>query len=180
VGDGTGLAVTTEQCLLNRNRNPGLSRFEVQQRLYEDLGFTQVIWLGNGLVNDHTDGHVDNLARFVGPNRLLIPEPAENDPNWLVYVEAVTAAKANGVEVVRIPSPGRGIADDEVIPASYMNFYIGNAAVVVPLYGQANDDAAVAALRTIFPGREVVGIRADAILTGGGSFHCISQQIPAA
>ncbi|MEZ0244784.1 MAG: agmatine deiminase family protein [Sphingomonas sp.] len=179
-GDGTGLVVTTEQCLLNRNRNPGLSRFEVQQRLYEDLGYTQVVWLSNGLVNDHTDGHVDNLARFVAPGVLAIPEPADNDPNWLVYVEAVTAAKAYGVEVVRIPSPGRVLdRDEQVVPASYMNFYIGNAAVVVPLYGQANDDAAVEAIGALFPGRTVTGIRADAILTGGGSFHCISQQIPA-
>ncbi len=180
-GDGTGLVVTTEQCLLNRNRNPGLTKFEVQQRLYEDLGYTQVVWLANGLLNDHTDGHVDNLARFVAPGVLAIPEPAENDPNWLVYVEAVTAAKAHRIEVVRIPSPGRVLdRDEEIVPASYMNFYIGNAAVVVPLYGQANDDAAVAAIGALFPGRETVGIRADAILTGGGSFHCISQQIPAA
>jgi agmatine deiminase len=180
-GDGDGLCVTTEQCVLNPNRNPGLTRFDVQQRLYADLGYTQVIWLGNGLLNDHTDGHVDNLARFVAPRTLLIPEPAENDPNWLIYVEAVTAAKANGVEVVRIPSPGRVLdRDGEIIPASYMNFYIGNAAVVVPLYGQANDEPALEALRGLFPGREVVGIRADAILTGGGSFHCISQQIPSA
>lgn len=178
-GDGTGLCVTTEQCLLNRNRNPGLSKVEIQNRLYEHLGYTQVVWLGNGLVNDHTDGHVDNVARFVGPGRIAIPEPDDNDPNWLVYVEAVTTAKAHSLDVVRIPSPGRVLdRDEDIVPASYMNFYIGNAAVVVPLYGQPNDAAAVAALEAIFPGRDVVGIRADAILTGGGSFHCISQQIP--
>jgi agmatine deiminase len=178
-GDGTGLCVTTAQCLLNRNRNPGMSKFDIQERLYEDLGYDRIVWLPDGLINDHTDGHVDNIARFVAPGVLAIPEPADNDPNWLVYVEAVTAAKANRLEVVRIPSPGRVLdRDEQIVPASYMNFYIGNAAVVVPLYGQPNDAAAVSALEALFPGREVVGIEAPAILTGGGSFHCISQQIP--
>ncbi|MEI9926397.1 MAG: agmatine deiminase family protein [Sphingomonas sp.] len=178
-GDGTGLAVTTEQCLLNRNRNPGMSRFDVEARLHEDMGIARLLWLGDGLLNDHTDGHVDNLARFVGEGRLLIPEAADNDPNWRVYQDAAQRAERFGVELVRFPSPGRVLGpEEEIVPASYMNFYIGNAAVVVPLYGQPNDQAAAAALEALFPGREVVGIRADAILTGGGSFHCISQQIP--
>lgn len=179
-GDGTGLVVTTEQCLLNRNRNPGMSRNEVEHRLNEDLGFTDFLWLGDGLVNDHTDGHVDNLARFVGPGRLAIPEATDNDPNWRIYQMAVERAERHeGLEIVRIPSPGRVLSPEEdVIPASYMNFYIGNAAVVVPLYGQENDEAAVEAIGALFPGRQAVGIRADHILTGGGSFHCISQQIP--
>lgn len=176
--DGTGLVVTTEQCLLNRNRNPTLSQHEAEERLYNDLGFDRVLWLGNGLAMDHTDGHVDNLARFVGPNRLAIPVPEENDPNWLVYADARRRAEAFGVEVVPIPSPGRVIRGDEVVPASYMNFYIGNAAVVVPVYGQPNDRKAVEVIGALFPGRETVGLRADHILTGGGSFHCISQQIP--
>jgi agmatine deiminase len=176
--DGTGLVVTTEQCLLNRNRNPGLSQSEAERRLREDLGFDRVLWLGNGLAHDHTDGHVDNLARFVGENRLAIPVPEENDPNWLVYADAKRRAEALGVEVVPIPSPGRVIQGGEVVPASYMNFYIGNAAVVVPVYGQPNDRKAVETIGALFPGREAVGLRADHILTGGGSFHCISQQIP--
>jgi agmatine deiminase len=179
-GDGTGLVVTTEQCLLNRNRNPGLTKNEVEELLRKDLGYTSVLWLGDGLLHDHTDGHVDNLARFIGENRLLIPEATENDPNWRVYQDAALRAEAFGVEVVRFPSPGRVLdAEEEIVPASYMNFYIGNAAVVVPLYGEENDADAVAALRNLFPGRDVVGIRAGHILTGGGSFHCISQQIPA-
>lgn len=178
-GDGTGLVVTTEQCLLNRNRNPGFSRDDVEERLYRDLGYTTVLWLGDGLFNDHTDGHVDNLARFVGENRLAIPEPAENDPNWRIYQAAAERAERFGVELVRIPSPGRVLdGEEDVIPASYMNFYIGNAAVVVPVYGQPNDAAAVRAIQRLFPDREAVGLRADHILTGGGSFHCISQQIP--
>ncbi len=180
-GDGTGLVVTTEQCLLNRNRNPGLGKADVEALLESDLGYTSVLWLGDGLLNDHTDGHVDNLARFVGENRLLIPEAAENDPNWRIYQDAARRAEAFGVELVRFPSPGRVLnAEEEIVPASYMNFYIGNAAVVVPLYGQENDAAAIDALGKLFPGRQIVGQRADHILTGGGSFHCISQQIPSA
>ena len=178
-GDGTGLVVTTEQCLLNPNRNPSLSRADIEARLAEDLGYSEVIWLGNGLMHDHTDGHVDNLARFVAPGKLAIPEPADDDPNRPVYQGAAREASRHAVEIVRIPSPGRVLRDGEIIPASYMNFYIGNAAVVVPQYGAANDAAAVAAIQALFPDRQVVGLHADAILTGGGSFHCISQQIPA-
>jgi len=138
-----------------------------------------VLWLGDGLLNDHTDGHVDNLARFVGTRRLAIPEASENDPNWQVYQRATARALQHGdIEVVPVPSPGRVLRDDEIIPASYMNFYIGNASVVVPLYGTENDDTAVEAIGALFPGRKTVGLRADHILTGGGSFHCISQQIP--
>lgn len=178
-GDGSGLVVTTEQCLLNPNRNPRMSKQDVEARLSADLGFTRVLWLGDGLRNDHTDGHVDNLARFVDTNRLLVPEPAENDPNWRIFQDAAARAAAFGVDVVRFPSPGRVLDDEEeIVPASYMNFYIGNAAVVVPLYGQENDAAAVSALETLFPNRRVVGLRADHVLTGGGSLHCISQQIP--
>jgi agmatine deiminase len=177
--DGTGLVVTTEQCLLNPNRNPGLTRDQIEARLRDDLGLDRILWLGDGLLNDHTDGHVDNLARFVGENRLAIPVAADgDDPNAAIFADARARAEAFGVEVVPIPSPGRIEADGEIIPASYMNFYIGNAAVIVPVYGAANDDAAVAAIGALFPGRKAVGFRADHILTGGGSFHCISQQVP--
>ena len=178
--DGTGLIVTTRQCVLNPNRNGFVGEKEIERRLLTDLGCDRVLWLENGLVNDHTDGHVDNLARFVAENRLAIPEPSDNDPNWHVYQAAARAAEAFGVEVVRLPSPGRvHNRNGEVVPASHMNFYIGNAAVVVPLYGQPSDSRAVIEIEKLFPGREVVGIRADHVLTGGGSFHCISQQIPA-
>ncbi|WP_157217697.1 agmatine deiminase family protein [Flavisphingomonas formosensis] len=177
--DGTGLAVTTEQCVLNPNRNPMLNRAQLEARLAEDLGVDRLLWLGDGLFNDHTDGHVDNLARFVAEGVLAVPEPASaDDPNAAVYRDARARAEAFGLEVVAIPSPGKVERDGGIVPASYMNFYIGNAAVVIPLYGAENDSAAVEAIGTLFPGRKAVGFRADHILTGGGSFHCISQQVP--
>jgi agmatine deiminase len=177
-GDGTGTFITTEQCLLNPNRNPGLSREEVEQRLARDLGATRIVWLGNGLLNDHTDGHVDNLARFVAPGRVAIPEAVAEDPNADAYADAAEALLDAELEVVAIPSPGKVEREGEVIPASYMNFVVGNAAVVVPLYGAPNDKAAVASIQRLFPGRKAVGLRADHVLTGGGSFHCVSQQVP--
>ena len=177
-GDGAGTVVTTEQCLLNPNRNPSLDRAGIEQRLAADLGFTKIVWLGEGLANDHTDGHVDNLARFVAPGRAAIPAAAPDDPNAAVYTDAARRLRLAGVDVVTLPSPGRIEADGELVPASYMNFLIGNAAVVVPLYGAANDQAAVLTLQALFPDRTAIGLRADHLLTGGGSFHCISQQVP--
>jgi agmatine deiminase len=177
-GDGSGTLITTEQCLLNPNRNV-LTRDEVEERLQRDLGITRVIWFGSGLLNDHTDGHVDNLARFVAEGRVAIPTPAEDDPNEAVYVDAARRLAGAGLDIATLPSPGRiEDAEGDIIPASYMNFYIGNATVVVPQYGAANDEAAVRAVQELFPDRVAIGLRADHILTGGGSFHCISQQVP--
>ena len=177
-GDGSGTFLTTEQCLLNPNRNPGFGRYEVEQRLANDLGATKVVWLGDGLENDHTDGHVDNIARFVSPGRVAIPEAVEDDPNAPAYADAAEILLDADLEVVAIPSPGLVERDGEMVPASYMNFTIGNATVVVPQYGAPNDAAAVEALQDIFPDRQVIGLRADHLLTGGGSFHCISQHVP--
>ena len=178
-GDGSGTVVTTEQCLLNPNRNT-MSREEVEEQLRTDLGFSQVVWLGAGLMNDHTDGHVDNLARFVAPGRVAIPTPAKDDPNENIYRDAARRLRQTKLDVVTLPSPGRVLDEDgDVIPASYMNFYIGNAVVVVPQYGVANDRSAVEVVQALFPDRVAIGLRADHILTGGGSFHCISQQVPA-
>ena len=179
--DGTGLVVTTEQCLLNPNRNPELSKTDIEARLRDDLGFDRVLWLGDGLLGDHTDGHVDNLARFVAPGTLAIPTPSgSDDPNAAVYADARARALAFGLAVCDVPSPGRLDEAGIVEPASYMNFAICNQVVVVPTYGSYRDDEAVAAIGALFPGRAAVGIPSQAVLTGGGSFHCSSQQAPRA
>ena len=179
--DGAGLLVTTEQCLLNPNRNPSMGRDDIEAQLRLDLGIQRVLWLGEGLKGDHTDGHVDNLARFVAPGLLALPEPdGPDDPNADIYADAWARVERFGIELVPLPSPGRIERDGQVVAASYMNFYIGNAAVIVPVHGAANDDAAVHALAALFPDRHVVGLPTDRILTGGGSFHCISQQVPSA
>ncbi|MBN9506785.1 MAG: agmatine deiminase family protein [Altererythrobacter sp.] len=179
--DGTGLVVTTEQCLLNPNRNAHLSRAEIEARLRGDLGFDRVLWLGDGLLGDHTDGHVDNLARFIAPGTLAIPVPSgPDDPNAAIYADARARALAFGLTVRDVPSPGRMDEAGIVEPASYMNFAICNDVVVVPLYGSWRDADALAAIGELFPGRATVGIPAQAVLTGGGSFHCASQHAPAA
>jgi agmatine deiminase len=179
-GDGTGLGVTTEQCLLNPNRNPELSRGEIEARLARDLGFERVLWLGKGLIHDHTDGHVDNLARFVAPGVLAVPRASgADDPNAAIYADAAARAEAFGVAVSQVPSPGRVETDGRIEPASYMNFCITSQLVVVPTYGTRHDVEGVAAVAALFPDRDVVGILADAVLAGGGSFHCASQQMPA-
>jgi agmatine deiminase len=178
-GDGSGTVLTTEQCLLNPNRNPNMNRADVEARLTDDLGFERIVWLGEGLTNDHTDGHVDNLARFVAPGRVAIPFGVGDDPNSKIYSDAAARLRAARLDVVNLPSPGRVEQDGAIVAASYMNFYIGNAAVVVPQYGAPNDEAAVAVVQALFPDRTAVGLRADHVLTGGGSFHCISQQVPA-
>ena len=179
--DGTGLVVTTEQCLLNPNRNPHLTRADLAARLHRDLGFDRVLWLGDGLINDHTDGHVDNLARFVAPNVLALPRATgADDPNAAIYADAKARAEAFGVTVREVPSPGRVMTGDRIEPASYMNFCVTSKLVVVPTAGTRHDADGVAAIAELFPDREVVGILADAVLAGGGSFHCASQQMPRA
>ncbi len=147
----------------------------------------KVLWLDEGLMNDHTDGHVDNLARFVAPGVVACPAGwGEDDPNTDVYGAAaralagMTDAEGAPLKVVRIPSPGRVDDEDgEPAAASHMNFLIANGAVVCPTYGEAAGAMAVRVLAGLFPGREVIGLPARAILTGGGSFHCITQQEPA-
>ena len=177
--DGTGMVVTTEQCLLNPNRNPELSRGEIEARLARDLGFDRVLWLGDGLINDHTDGHVDNLARFVAPGVLALPcATGTDDPNAAIYADAKARAAAFGLSLRDIPSPGRIEANGRIEPASYMNFAITTRLVAVPTYGSPHDADGVAAIAELFPDRDVIGIMADAVLAGGGSFHCASQQMP--
>jgi len=178
--DGTGLVATTEQCLLNPNRNPHLSRTDLEQRLHRDLGFGRVLWLGEGLINDHTDGHVDNLARFVAPGTLALPRATgRDDPNAAIYADAKARAQAFGVTVREVPSPGRVETAGRIEPASYMNFAVTTHLVVVPTYGTVHDAEGVAAIAELFSDRRTVGVLADAVLAGGGSFHCSSQQMPA-
>ena len=178
-GDGTGLVATTEQCLLNPNRNPHLTREEIEMRLMRDLGYSRILWLGDGLINDHTDGHVDNLARFVGPNRMAVPvATGPDDPNAAIYADCRARAHAAGVEVADIPSPGRIERDNRVEPASYANFAITSQLVVVPTFGSPHDADGVAAIAALFPDRDTVGLPGDAVLAGGGGFHCASQQMP--
>ncbi|MCW1429457.1 agmatine deiminase family protein [Novosphingobium sp. JCM 18896] len=179
--DGAGVVATTEQCLLNPNRNPQLTRGEIETRLCGDLGFERVLWLGDGLINDHTDGHVDNLARFVAPGVLAVPRATgADDPNAAIYADTKARAEAFGVTVREVPSPGRVERDGRIEPASYMNFAITSKLVVVPTFGTPHDAEGVAAVAALFPDRNTVGLAGDAVLAGGGGFHCASQQMAAA
>jgi len=185
--DGAGTLLTTRQCLLNPNRNPDWTEAAAQGALAEALGARKVIWLGDGLLNDHTDGHVDNLARFVAPGVVAVPLAyGRNDPNDDVFdaaaaaIMASTDAEGRPLKVLRLPSPGFvGDADEKPAPASHMNFLIANGAVIVPTYGNAMATRlACEALATVFPDRQIIPLPSTAILSGGGSFHCITQQEP--
>ncbi len=184
--DGAGTVLTTRQCLLNPNRNPGWTQADAEAALADALGARTVLWLGDGLLNDHTDGHVDNLARFVAPGVVACPVAfGREDPNAEVYNATARAlagmrdSRGRPLQVVRIPSPGRFELEGEVVPASHMNFVIADRAVVVPIYEDLPGQYAVDALKALFPEREVIGLPSRHLLTGGGSFHCITQQEPA-
>ena len=184
--DGIGTVLTTGQCVLNRNRNPGWTEAVAEAAFAASLGARKVLWLGEGLRNDHTDGHVDNLARFVAPATVAIPVAwGRGDPNAEAFddaarrLAAMTDASGRNLSVVRIPSPGWIDGEDGPLPASHMNFLIANKAVIVPIYTEQPGKFAVEMLKQVFPDRTVVGLPSTAILTGGGSFHCITQQEPA-
>ncbi len=182
--DGQGTCLTTDQCLLNPNRNPTLSQTEIEQALQAGLGVQKVLWLQEGLLNDHTDGHVDTLARFVAPGVVMCMLPQADDPNASalskIAADLATFRDAQGrpLQVVTVPSPGKVLDRGEIMPASYLNFYIGNRTVVVPTYGTEFDSVAVAKIAEFFPTRRTVGRSAKQILFGGGTFHCITQHQP--
>jgi agmatine deiminase len=184
--DGEGTLLTTRQCLLNENRNPGLSQAQIERELRISLGAKKVLWLGDGLINDHTDGHIDTIARFVAPGRVVCMEArTAQDPNREVLekiasdLAEMTDVAGRRLDVIRIPSPGEILSEDgDIMPASYVNFYIANSSVVVPTYGSRFDQEAVEAIARLFPGRRTMGLSARAILSGGGAFHCITQQEP--
>ncbi|MBS1861046.1 MAG: agmatine deiminase [Actinobacteria bacterium] len=202
--DGEGTVLTTEQCLLNRNRNPELDRPAIEAALHAHLGTEKVLWLGEGVLEDETDGHVDNLACFARPGLVLltwVEDPADPQhgisADALARLEAATDARGRPLEVVKIPAPGpltitaaeaagvepvegtRPRRAGDRMAASYVNFYLGNSRVVYPLLDPTRDENAGAILRDVFPGREVVGVPAREILLGGGNLHCITQQVPA-
>ena len=186
--DGEGTVLTTEQCLLNPNRGAPASREAVEARLREALGVERVCWLRQGLRNDHTDGHVDTIARFVGPGVVACMAPADGDDPNAATLDAIAAdlasmrdAAGRRLEVHRIPSPGLVLdAQGAPLPASYANFYVANDAVVVPAYGVPADAEAVRALARLFPSRAVVPSPARALISGGGALHCATMQQPAA
>jgi agmatine deiminase len=202
--DGQGTLLVTEECLLNQNRNPQLSRAQIETLLKAYTGTNTVIWLGDGVINDETDGHVDNLACFARPGEVCLTFPANpRDPQWRVSKDAFERlsdardARGRHLQVHKLPSPGplkttqaeaAGVQlragakprrAGERLAASYANFYIANGGVVVPLLDPRTDAVAVSKLKRIFPERQVIGVPGREILLGGGNIHCITQQVPA-
>jgi agmatine deiminase len=202
--DGQGTLLVTEECLLNPNRNPSLSKEQIEQHLRDYTGATTIIWLGRGVVDDETSGHVDNLACFAGPGEVCLTwAKNRRDPQWQVSSDALARlraardARGRRLRVHLLPSPGplkasaaeaagvqhrAGSKPREAgarLAASYANFYIANGGIVVPLLDARTDRAALSVLRRVFPRREVVGVPGREILLGGGNIHCITQQVPA-
>jgi agmatine deiminase len=195
--DGEGTVLTTEQCLLNPNRNPALARADIEGHLRDYLDVERVIWLGEGVVDDETSGHIDNLARFVRPGTVVLTWTDDStDPQHAVSLDARRRLDAAGFDVRPLPSPGplfmsvdeaAGIdvvagtkprAAGDRLAGSYVNFYLSNGAVVVPLLDERHDDEALEIIAALFPDRAVVGVAAREILLGGGNVHCITQQVP--
>jgi agmatine deiminase len=202
--DGEGTVMATEECLLNPNRNPELSREQIERALFDHLSAEKVIWLGRGVFNDETDGHVDNLACFARPGVVLLAYATDkSDPQHAISRDALerlqtaTDARGRSLEVIRLPSPGPiTISEQEAsgvdaiagtlprragdrLAASYVNFYLATTRIVMPLLDERFDDDAAQLLRGCFPDREIVGVPAREILLGGGNIHCITQQVPA-
>jgi agmatine deiminase len=183
--NGLGTCVTTKQCLLNKNRNPQLNQFEIAERLRKFLGITNLIWLESGIVGDDTDGHVDDVARFVNPNTILcMTESNADDENYnvlkknLEILHGATDQSGNRINIVQMQMPRRADCEDERLPASYANFYVGNHAVLIPTYDDPKDAAILDAFQAIFPTRKIVGIKCQALAYGFGAIHCVTQQQP--
>jgi agmatine deiminase len=186
--DGEGTLLTTEQCLLNPNRNPHLDRQQIEERLALFTGARKVIWLGEGFSDDETDGHVDNIACFVAPGRVLLGVPAsKSHPDYEPAIEAMRRladardARGRAVEIVEIEQPSKRRSDwrGRPLQSSYVNFYLPNAGVVMPAFDDPNDERARAVIADCFPGRDILQIDALDIVEGGGGIHCITQQEPA-
>ncbi len=184
--NGRGVCLTTRSCLLEPNRNPNLSESAIEQLLRSFLGVTQLVWLDQGLEGDHTDGHIDTIVRFTDDDTIVCAvEPRQDDPNHatmarnLEQLRSLRTAGGAPYRVVELPLPLRRMElEGERLPPTYANFYVGNGFVVVPQYDDPNDEAALAILRPLFPGREVIGLSAVSLITGGGAFHCVTQQQP--
>jgi agmatine deiminase len=178
--DGEGLLVTTEQCLLNRKRNPALSREQIEQALRVYLGVVEIVWLGSGLVEDRdTDGHVDLIAAFTRPGAVLLQSVAEDNPNFDRCSANRARLDAAGIDVIEIPFLPYAQAAGENVAVGYLNFYICNGAVIVPVSGAETDDEALSIIAGAYPGREVVAVPGAVLAYGGGGPHCITQQVPA-
>jgi agmatine deiminase len=177
--DGAGTLITTEQCLLNPNRNPSLSRAQIEAALGEFLGAARVVWLDRGLVEDRdTDGHVDLIAAFTGPDQVLLQTASPENPNHANGEENRARLQAAGIEVRELPFLAYAAVAGETVVASYLNFYICNGAVIVPVTGAETDAEALATIAGAYPGREVVAVPGAVLAYGGGGPHCITQQVP--
>lgn len=183
--NGAGLLLTTEQCLLNPNRNPHLTRAEIEDYLMTYLGVAKVLWLGEGIAGDDTDGHVDDLTRFVSPDTIVtVVEHDHADDNYrpladnLRRLEAMRDLDGRAFKIATLPMPPAMYYEETRLPASYANFYIANGAVVMPTFDCDSDAQAREILRRLFPGREVVGVPAIDLVWGLGTIHCLTQQHP--
>jgi len=183
--NGAGALLTSEGCLLNPNRNPTFSREQIEERLRDYLGVTDILWLGDGIEGDDTDGHVDDLARFVTEQTVVtVIEENRDDPNYEPLRENLArlrAMKWKGApfEIVTLPMPARIDREDLRLPASYANFYIANECILLPTFNDPNDATAISTLQTLFPKRRVVPIDCTELIWGLGAFHCLTQQQPA-
>jgi agmatine deiminase len=184
-GNGDGTLLTTESCLLNPNRNPGLSKEDIEQALKDYLGVRQILWLGDGIDGDDTDGHVDDLTRFVSRSTAVtVVENNSDDINYRPLQENLRRLKAmqlwdgTPLNIVELPMPAPVEREGERLPASYANFYIANQVVLLPTYADKNDDEAKEILQGFFPGRKVIGIDCRELIWGLGAFHCLTQQQP--